>query len=125
MATSLICEAIDRVVAIRKPPKGIIFHSDRSSQYTSKRFAKVLNCYGIRASMDDVVACWDNAVVERFFGSLQCDWIFKVPMHNRKTMSKGVALYMKDYNNDRLHSFYSKSGREMCPELLTRIDNRL
>ena len=60
--------------------------------------------HGIRASMGDVGACWDNAVVERFFGSLKHDWLFKVPMHSRKAMKKDVGLYMKYYNNDRLHS---------------------
>ena len=54
--------------------------------------------------MGDVGACWDNAVVGRFFGSLRHDWLFKVPMHNRKAMKKDVGLYMKYYNSDRLHS---------------------
>jgi putative transposase len=53
----------------------LAFHSDRGSQYSSKRLGKLLKCYGIRASMGDVGACWDNAVVERFFGSLKHDWI--------------------------------------------------
>ena len=104
MTTTLISEAINRAVAIRQSPKGLVFHSDRGSQYTSKRFAKLLVGHGIRASMGDVGACWDNAVVERFFGSLKHDWLFKVPMHNRKAMKKDVGLYMKYYNNDRLHS---------------------
>lgn len=104
MTTSLICEAINRAVAIRQPPKGLVFHSDRGSQYTSKRFGKLLKSHGIRASMGDVGACWDNAVVERFFGSLKHDWLFKVPMHSRKSMKKDVGLYMKYYNSDRLHS---------------------
>lgn len=104
MTTSLISEAISRAIAIRGVHKGLVFHSDRGSQYTSKRFGYLLNQYGIRASMGDVGACWDNAVVERFFGSLKHDWLFKVPMQSRAAMKKDVGLYMKYYNNDRLHT---------------------
>lgn len=104
MTTALITEAMSRAIAIRGAHKGLVFHSDRGSQYTSKRFGKLLRQHGIRASMGDVGACWDNAVVERFFGSLKHDWLFKVPMQNRRAMKKDVGLYMKYYNNDRLHT---------------------
>ncbi len=71
MTTDLICKAMVMAYNIRQPPFGLVFHSDRGSQYTSKRYRKLLSHYGIRASMGDVGACWDNAVVERFFGSLK------------------------------------------------------
>lgn len=58
----------------------------------------------MRASMGDVGACWDNAVVERFFGSLKHDWIFKIPQQTRKAMKKDVSDYMKYYNLKRLHT---------------------
>ena len=54
--------------------------------------------------MGDVGACWDNAVVERFFGSLKHDWILKVQQPTRNHMKKDVAAYMRYYNVDRLHS---------------------
>ena len=59
------------------PSKRLVCHRDRGLQYTSKRFAKRLKGYGIRASIGDVGSGWDNAVVERFFGSLKHDWLFK------------------------------------------------
>lgn len=104
MTTALISEAMNRAIAIRGAEKGLVFHSDRGSQYTSKRFGKLLHGHGIRASMGDVGACWDNAVVERFFGSLKHDWLFKIPMQNLKAMKKDVGAYMRYYNNDRLHT---------------------
>jgi len=58
----------------------------------------------MRSSMGDVGACWDNAVVERFFGSLKHDWIFKVHQPTRKQMKHDVAAYLKYYNLNRLHS---------------------
>lgn len=54
--------------------------------------------------MGDVGACWDNAVVERFFGSLKHDWIFKVTQPTRDHMKPDVAAYIKYYNVDRLHT---------------------
>jgi putative transposase len=104
MTTDLICKAMIKAVNLRQPPKGVVFHSDRGSQYTSKRFRKLLEGYDVRSSMGDVGACWDNAVVERFFGSLKHDWIFKVAQPMREYMKNDVAAYIKYYNLDRLHT---------------------
>lgn len=104
MTTDLINKAMIKAYNVRQPPKGLVFHSDRGSQYTSKRFRNLLKGYGIRASMGDVGACWDNAVVERFFGSIKHDWILKIPQPTREHMKQDVAKYMKYYNLDRLHS---------------------
>ena len=76
-----------------------------------KRFGKLLNGYGIRASVGDVGACWHNAVVERFFGSLEYDWIFKVAQPMREHVKQDVAAYMRHYNQER---FYSSNG-DMSP----------
>jgi len=54
--------------------------------------------------MGDVGACWDNAVVERFFGSLKHDWIFKVAQPTHEHMMRYVTAYMRYYNQERLHS---------------------
>ena len=104
MTTGLISRAMIKAYNIRRPPKGLVFHGDRGSQYTSKRYRGLLDGYGIRASMGDVGACWDNAVVERFFGSLKHDWIFKTHQPSRRHMKRDVTAYMKYYNLDRLHS---------------------
>ena len=104
MTLDLVERALIKAHHLRKPPKGVVFHSDRGSQYTSGRFRKTLKKLGYRASMGDLGACWDNAVVERFFGSLKYDWLFKVPQPTRSHMHDDVARYMKYYNVDRLHS---------------------
>lgn len=104
MTTDLICKAMIKAVNLRRPSKGLVFHSDRGSQYTSRHYRKLLGSYGLRASMGDVGACWDNAVVERFFGSLKHDWIFKVAQPSRDHMKSDVAAYIKYYNVDRLHT---------------------
>lgn len=111
MTTDLVYRAMLKAINLRQPGKGLVFHSDRGSQYTSKRFRKLLKCFSIRASMGGVGACWDNAVVERFFGSLKHDWILKVHQSTRKQMKEDVAEYMKYYNRDRLHT----SNGDMSP----------
>lgn len=104
MTTDLISKALMKAYNLRQPARGLVFHSDRGSQYTSKQFGRLLSNYGVRASMGDVGACWDNAVVERFFGSLKHDWIFKVAQPTREFMKQDVTAYMKYYNLERLHS---------------------
>ena len=66
---------------------------------------------GIKQSMGDVGACWDNAVVERFFGSLKHDWILKAQHPTYESMAADVAAYMKYYNLKRLHT----SNGDMTP----------
>ncbi|MDG9672347.1 IS3 family transposase [Hahella sp. CR1] len=111
MTTSLVSQALIKAYNLRKPPKGLIFHSDRGSQYTSGHYRKLLEKYEIRASMGDVGACWDNAVVERFFGSLKHDWILKIPQPTREHMKQDVAAYMRYYNLERLHT----ANNDMSP----------
>jgi putative transposase len=111
MTTDLIGTALMKAYNLRPPSRGLVFHSDRGSQYTSKRFGKLLKGYSIRASMGDVGACWDNAVVERFFGSLKHDWIFKAAQPTREHMKQDVAAYMRYYNQERFHS----SNGDMSP----------
>lgn len=91
MTTDLVSKAAIKAYNLRQPPKGLVFHSDRGSQYTCKLYRRLLANYGMRASMGDVGACWDNAVVERFFGSLKHDWLLKVPQPTREHMKNDVA----------------------------------
>lgn len=111
MTTDLINKALIKAYNLRLPQRGLVFHSDRGSQYTSKQYRKLLKSYRMRASMGDVGACWDNAVVERFFGSLKHDWILKIAQPTREHMKKDVAAYMRYYNLERLHS----ANNDMSP----------
>lgn len=104
MTQALVSRAMIQAINLRQPKPGLVFHSDRGSQYTSCHYRKLLADHGIRASMGSVGACWDNAVVERFFGSLKHDWILKVAQPTREHMKQDVADYIRYYNNDRLHT---------------------
>ena len=104
MTTNLVERALVKAINVRRPKRGLVFYSDRGSQYTSRRFRALLRNKDLRSSMGDVDACWDNTVVERFFGSLKHDWILKIHQPTRNHMKRDVAAYMRYYNVDRLHS---------------------
>ncbi len=67
MTQDLVSRALIQAYNLRRPSRGLVFHSDRGSQYTSKHYRRLLMGYGIRASMGGVSVWWDNAVVERLW----------------------------------------------------------
>lgn len=103
MTSSLVCRALMKAYNLRNPPRGLVVHTDRGSQYTGNRFQQLLGSYGLRSSMGDVGACWDNAVMERFWGSLKHEWLLLVPQPTRAGMKQDVATYIRYYNLDRNH----------------------
>lgn len=119
MRVDLVSKALIKAYNLRQPPSGLVFHSDRGSQYTSKHYRKLLSSYGMRASMGDVGACWDNAVVERFFGSLKHDWLFKIAQPTREHMKVDVAKYMRYYNVERLHT----ANGDLAPATYERVND--
>jgi putative transposase len=104
MTSDLIGRALMMAIKLRQPRAGLVFHSDRGSQYTGKLYQSLLASFAIRPTMGDVGACWDNAVVERFFRSLKHDWILKVTQPTREHMKLHVAHYIRYYNTDRSHT---------------------
>jgi putative transposase len=104
MTAELVIKAMQMAINLRQPQGDLIFHSDRGSQYTGKRFRKLLKKNGIKASMSGKGACWDNAVVERFFGSLKNEWLLKVIHLTRESMKIDVHKYICYYNHERLHT---------------------
>jgi len=74
MTVDLVERALQMAINIRRPKAGLMFHSDRGSQYTNGRFSQLLTKYKITASMSSVGACLDNAVGEGGFGSLKNKW---------------------------------------------------
>ena len=104
MTVDLVSRAMQMAINLRNPDTGLVFHSDQGSQYTSKAFGTLLKGRNIKASMSGVGACWDNAVVERFFGSLKSEWLLKVYHLTRQGMKQDVEAYIRYYNQDRLHT---------------------
>jgi putative transposase len=105
MTRQLVMDALTMAVQRRRPPAGVIFHSDRGSQYASADFQKLLAKHGIRCSMSRKGDCWDNAPVESFFGSLKQELIFHRKYSTRFHARQSIFEYIERfYNRCRLHS---------------------
>ena len=73
--TKLTAKALTMAYESRGKPKGVIFHSDQGSHYTSRKYRQMLWRYQIEQSMSRRGNCWDNAPMERFFRSLKTEWV--------------------------------------------------
>lgn len=71
----LALDALGQAVALRDPPKGLIYHSDRGSQYCSHDYQKALKAIKAKPSMSSKGNCYDNAVVETFFKTIKSELI--------------------------------------------------
>ena len=83
---------------------GLIFHSDRGSQYASEDFRNVLQEYGITASMSRRGNCWDNACSETLFGSLKVERLHGQRFPTRRQAKDKTIAWLLWYNQSRLHS---------------------
>jgi len=105
MRASLVCNGLEMAVGGRQPEPGLIFHSDRGSQYTSSAFSDCLARWGIRQSLSRPRQCWDNAVAESFFATLKVELVYRQPLPTRAAARTAVFEYVEIfYNRQRLHS---------------------
>jgi putative transposase len=106
MQTELVLTALQAALGQRSPSHaGLIFHSDRGSQYASLNFRAALSASGLTSSMSRRANCWDNAVAESFFGTLKTELIHLEEFANRATARTTIAEWIEVfYNRQRLHS---------------------
>jgi putative transposase len=104
MKTDLALNALAMAYWHRKPPKGLLHHSDRGSQYACPDYQKRLEQYGMQASMSRKGDCWDNAPTERFFRSLKSERLRLCRFKTRASAKSEVLDYIAFYNGLRLHS---------------------
>jgi putative transposase len=83
---------------------GLIFHSDRGSQYASQDFRNALTEYGITSSMSRKGNCWDNACSETLFGSLKVERLHGQRFATRRQAKDEAIAWLLWYNGTRLHS---------------------
>ena len=99
-------DALRMAVWRRKPAPGLLFHSDRGSQYCSSDFQTMLVTYGMISSMSRKGNCWDNSVAESFFGSLKTERVFFSNYKTREAARQDVIDYIEMfYNSKRRHSY--------------------
>lgn len=108
LATVFVSQALDMALQQRKPPKGLLFHSDRGCQYTSEAFRQQLNQHGIIQSMSRSGECHDNAVAESFFHSLKTDLVYRRSFTSILEARNEIFGYIAGfYNRKRRHSTIS------------------
>ncbi len=101
----LVLRALTQAIKRRKPPKGLIIHSDRGSQYTSKAYWKLASKYGLKISMSGKGCCYDNAVAESFFHTLKIAVVHGQNYQTRDQATGCIFEYVECfYNTKRAHS---------------------
>lgn len=104
LRTELVLAALDMALA-RRAPTGVIHHSDQGCQYTSYAFGHRCREAGVRPSMGSVGDCYDNALCESFFATLECELIDRSTFHSHREAELAVFDYVEGfYNTRRRHS---------------------
>jgi len=104
LRTTLVLDALGMAIHQRRPA-GVVHHSDQGSQYTSLQFGSRCRQAGILPSMGSVGDCFDNAMCESFFATLECElldrWVFRTPVQARQAVFEFIEGW---YNPHRRHS---------------------
>jgi putative transposase len=101
----LVLNALDMALKGRQPPRGLLHHSDRGSQYASTDYQQALAARGIQCSMSRKGNCWDNAVVESFFSSLKLELVYTTDFATHEQARLALFEYIEVfYNRQRRHS---------------------
>lgn len=104
MQASLVADALRMAWFRRRPESGLIYHSDRGSQYCSHAFQRILVKYGMQSSMSRKGNCWDNAPTESLWGSLKVGRLYGMRFETRRQAMNEVIDWLMFYNHKRLHS---------------------
>jgi len=101
---ALTLTALERAVRYRKPPRGLIFHTDRGIEYAAGAFKQRALELGIVQSMNRPTKVTDNAHIESFFHSMKTDIVHGLTFTEDRQIQKAVRDYIPFYNGTRLHS---------------------
>lgn len=105
MKVTLVNDALLMAIWQRKPKRGLIWHTDRGSQYASESHRKICQEHGILQSMSRKGDCWDNAVSESFFHTLKVELVHPMKFNTRNEAKQAIFEYIEVYyNRQRMHS---------------------
>jgi putative transposase len=105
MKAGLVCEALRLAYGSRRPPDGLLLHSDRGSQYASYNYRTLAADFGMQMSMSRRANAWDNAPMESFFKTLKVERIYQVRYETRGQARLDIVDWIEGfYNRQRLHS---------------------
>ena len=118
MHTERCMNALNQAKPTRSPAPGLLHHSDRGSQYTSGAYQGALAAISARPSMSRKGDCWDNAVAESFFGTLEQELVRSSPRWaDGEEARKAVG--------ETIHSFYNAQRRHSSLGYLSPVDFEL
>jgi putative transposase len=99
----LVERSLFRAVAAKRPPKGLIHHSDRGRQYCSPHFQRLLSQFGMKASMSRKGNCYDNAPMESFWGTMKNELVHHRRYKTREEAISEITEYIEIfYNRERI-----------------------
>ena len=105
LKADLVNNAMLMAIWQRKPPKGLVWHTDRGSQYCSESHLKLIKQHSIIQSMSNKGNCWDNAVAESFFHTIKVELIYQHKFKTREQAKRAIFEYIEVfYNRIRMHS---------------------
>ena len=105
LRTSLVLEALEMALERRRPMGDVIHHSDQGCQYTSIAFGSRCREAGVRPSMGSVGDCYDNAMCESFFATLECELLDRSTFRDHREAKAGIFDFIEGwYNPHRRHS---------------------
>jgi transposase InsO family protein len=105
LKTDLVDAALTDALTRRQPQAGLVFHSDRGTQYVSAQHARLAQQHGIRLSVGRRGQCWDNAVAESFFSTIKTELLHRRPWPTHTAARQAIFDYIEGwYNTRRRHS---------------------
>ncbi len=105
LETPLPLAALHQASQLRRPAPGLIHHTDRGSQYASHAYRAVLRAHGVAQSMSGTGDCWDNAVAESFFATLEHELLAHATFPSRREAHHAIFEFIEVwYNGRRRHS---------------------
>jgi putative transposase len=105
LETDLPLRALRMACGARQPARGLMHHSDRGSQYAAREYRDELTAHGMVASMSGKGDCYDNAVAESFFATLEFELIMKHDWETKHDARRAIFRYIETwYNRKRRHS---------------------
>jgi len=106
MTRDIVIEALAMAIERKRPQKGLVFHSDRGSQYASDEFRRLLEKHHCVQSMSGKGNCYDNAVTESFFHTLKTELMYGETYNSRSEAHQSIFEYIEIfYNRVRRHSY--------------------
>ncbi len=106
MKVSLVNDALSMAIKHRNPSEGLLWHTDRGSQYASYAHKDLLEKHSIIQSMSRKGNCWDNAVAESFFKTLKSDLVYQTYFYTKRQAKQEIFEYIEfHYNRVRSHSY--------------------